>query len=448
MKRVGTIFEAAFGALVGHVAVALDARLGVGAEGGREVVEGEAVCAEAAAGRRVAALVEGRDARRVAEAGKDQQTVGGEFARVLGRGVVARRQRAGEQLDEPRARRRLEAAERLDLARRDEAAHGHFAARGAGDDFANRRLVLGDGLLEREAHVEEEGRAEERKVADLAPGVRRVEDRVANRAEAPEAVGVAKLPERARRVERDVAANGLELARVKRKLDVGAAVEAQRTDGGCAPAPLRKGACASWRTAGRRGFRGCTPAPRLKEGVAPRWESALAFEGGGAGAAFRDSLGEQAGGVEGGCGGLPPSVQRPRGFNGLHEHEADPERVEGRRAVVVDDHQEVDVVGHDDAVGERRAGVDLVEREQHRERRLAAWRQRGRRSLVDEARQRGGAALQRERDEEELAPPMVEVQLHVGSIANLRDARKRRTLGGGVAVGFAVAERRGRTWRF
>ena len=405
MKRGDNIFEVAFGAVAGHVAVALGARLGVGAKGGRKVVEGEAVRAEAAAGRRVAARIEGRDARRVAEARKNQQAVGGEFARVLGRGVVARRQRAGEQLDEPRARRRLEAAERLDLTRRDEADHGHFAARGAGDDFANRRLVLGDGLLEREAHVEEEGRAEEREVADRAPGARRVEDRVADRAEAPEAVGVAKLPERARRVERDVAANGLELARVKRQLDVGAAIEAQRTDGGCAPAP--------------------------------RLEDVATTEGGGAGAALRDGFGEQASGVEGGRGGLPPSVQRPRGFNGLHEHEADPERVEGRRAVVVDDHQEVDVVGHDDAVGERRAGVDLVERAQHRDRRLAARRQRGRRSLVDEARQRGGAALQRERHEEELPPPMVEVQLHAGSVANLRDVRKRRVEGAAFGKVFA-----------
>lgn len=233
---------------------------------------------------------------------------------------------------------------------------------------------------------------------------------MANRAEAPKAIGVAHLPERARRIERDVAANGLELARIERKLDVGTAVEAQgngRMDGGCTPAPLLKG-----------GFR----RPRLKGGFMP--------DGGGAGAALRNGFSEQACGIEWGCRGLPPYIQVPRGFNGLHEHETDPKRVEGRCTVVVDNHQEVDVIGHDDAVRERRAGIDLVQREQYRERRFAARRQRRWRNLVDEARQRGGTTLQRERHEEELASPVDEVQLHAGSIANLRDLCKCLSLKG------------------
>lgn len=174
--------------------------------------------------------------------------------------------------------------------------------------------------------------------------------------------------------------------------------------------------------------------PLLNGAFARPWavavKGAFALEGGGAGTALRNGFGKQADGVEWGCGGLPPCVQFPRGFNGLHEHEANPKRVEGRRTVVVDNHQEVDVIGHDDAVRERCAGIDLVERKQYRERRFAVRRQRRWRSLVDEARQRGGAALQRERHEEELASPMDEVQLHAGSIANLRDMRKRLDLKG------------------
>ena len=87
----------------------LEPRLRLFAERGGEVVHREAVGAKEVGGGRVASHGKGRDmGRRVGEARKNEQSVGGEFARVFGRGVVTRRQSAGQHLDETGVGRRLE----------------------------------------------------------------------------------------------------------------------------------------------------------------------------------------------------------------------------------------------------------------------------------------------------------------------------------------------------
>lgn len=96
--------------------------------------------------------------------------------------------------------------------------------------------MLGKRLLERQAGVYEKGRAEQGEITHRRPDVCGVEDRVADIGDAQKAIRMVVFPEGTRRVELDVAPNGLELARVEGKLDVGAAVEAERrTDGGLRP---------------------------------------------------------------------------------------------------------------------------------------------------------------------------------------------------------------------
>ena len=74
--------------------------------------------------------------------------------------------------------------------------------------------------------------------------------------DAQKAIRMVVFPEGTRRVELNVAPNGLELARVEGKLDVGAAVEAERrTDGGLRPPhPLRRRGLCSQNPQPREGF--------------------------------------------------------------------------------------------------------------------------------------------------------------------------------------------------
>ena len=81
------------------------------AERGREVVHGEAVGAELVRGGEMLANVAGGNRRSVGEAREDEQAVGGELARIFRRGIVARRQGAGQHFDEARAGHRLQPAQ-------------------------------------------------------------------------------------------------------------------------------------------------------------------------------------------------------------------------------------------------------------------------------------------------------------------------------------------------
>ena len=70
-----------------------------------------------------------------------------------------------------------------------------------------------------EAHMVEEGRGKECKIAHGIPAPDGVEHRVSNVGESDEAIGMSRLPQRPRGIEPDVAANGLELPRIEGKLD-------------------------------------------------------------------------------------------------------------------------------------------------------------------------------------------------------------------------------------
>ena len=182
-----------------------------GAERGGHCVHGETSRAQAFA------LI-GRSGR---EAGKDQEPVGGEFARIFRRRVVARRKGEGRHLHEAGARFGLEAAQQFLFAGRDEARNRDRPASCLRQDRLDFGGVLFGGLFHREAHVREEGRGKQQWVAHGIPAARRVEDGVLEVGEAGEALGVAALPDGARGVELDVAADGGE----------------RGTDGGCDPEP-------------------------------------------------------------------------------------------------------------------------------------------------------------------------------------------------------------------
>jgi hypothetical protein len=121
-----------------------------------------------------------------------------------------------------------------------------------------------------------------------------------------------------------------------------------------------------------------------------------------------------------GFGGVPPSIQAPGLFDGCHQNEADPERVEGWRAVEVDDQEKVNVIGHDHEVRESRGWVDAMKREQNVAQGLARRQKGGARLRVDEPRKSLNAVFERERDEEELATRVAEIQFHGDSIPNFR----------------------------
>ena len=201
------------------------------AERGGEVVHGEAVGAKLVRGGEMLANVSGGNRRGVGEARENEQTVGGKFARIFRRGIVARRQGAGQHLDEARTGRCLQPSHGFDFAGRDEARNRHPAMLRLVDDLANGRFVLGDALLEREAHVEEKGRAEQGEIAHALPAARRqaLQQLRVDVGVAEKAIGVRELPEPARRVELDVMANGAQHRGGEGELDIGAAVEAGET---------------------------------------------------------------------------------------------------------------------------------------------------------------------------------------------------------------------------
>ena len=119
-----------------------------------------------------------------------------------------------------------------------------------------------------------------------------------------------------------------------------------------------------------------------------------------------------------GFGGLPPSFPRfpPRFLHRIHQPVGGPQGVEGRVFGVVDDQQEMHVVGHDHEIGNGRRREAAVEGDERGLDRLAGRQQRGAALLVDEPRKHGTAFGEGERHEEELQPGMMEVQSHRPSI--------------------------------
>ena len=189
----------------------------LGAEGGGEAIHDVAASAQILAGI-------GRALRKAAQ---DQQAVGGEFAGIFCRRIVARRQGEWHGLDEAGLWLGLEAAQKLLFAGRDEAAYGHEAAHGALHDAIDFGGVFFGCFAHGEAHMVEEGRGKEREIAHGIPAPGGIKHRMADVGESDEAIGMARLPQRPRGIEPDVAANGLELPRIEGKLDEAAAVPAR-----------------------------------------------------------------------------------------------------------------------------------------------------------------------------------------------------------------------------
>ena len=186
-------------------------------------------CIHCEASRAQAFASIGRSGR---EAGKNQEPVGGEFARIFRRGVVARRKGEWRHLHDAGARFGLEAAQQFLFAGRDEARNGNRPASRLCQDRLDFGGMLFGGLFHREAHVHEEGRGKQQGIAHCIPAARRVEDWVFEVGEAGEVLGVAAFPDCARGVELDVTADGFELARIERELDIGRALEEGRNGRG------------------------------------------------------------------------------------------------------------------------------------------------------------------------------------------------------------------------
>ena len=141
----------------------------------------------------------------------------GKFAGIFRRRVVARRQRVRERFYETRQRLRFQSPQHFLFPWRNEARHRDGAMPRLCYDFVYLRLVLFQRLLAREAHREKKWRGDEREIAKRVPSPRFVQYRMADVCAADETIWVSQFPKRPRGVELDVAANGRELARIKRK---------------------------------------------------------------------------------------------------------------------------------------------------------------------------------------------------------------------------------------
>ena len=144
---------------------------------------------------------------------QNEKPVGGKFARIFSRRIVARRQGVGQHFDEARQRLCFEPAQGFLLSGRDKAGNRNHALLCLGDDFIYGFGVFFEGFLASEAHREKHGRGNEREIADGIPDATGRENRMADVGAAQEAIGIARFPKRAGGVELDVAPEGFELAR-------------------------------------------------------------------------------------------------------------------------------------------------------------------------------------------------------------------------------------------
>ena len=153
------------------------------------------------------------------------------------------------------------------------------------------------------------------------------------------------------------------------------AVPAEGMDGGCAPAP-RNGELAELFSCKRIG---------------------LADNGGHVGRCQ-------------GFGEGSPSI--PYGLHGIHEAMCDPKGIENGIHTIVDNQQEVDVVGHDHEVRNCRAWKEGVQGKKRGFYRLALDCETGSGLLIFQLGQHVGALFHGERDEEELPPAVVILHFH------------------------------------
>ena len=261
------------------------------------------------------------------------------------------------------------------------------------DDLGDRRLMLGDGLLQGEPHMKHKRRAEYRQRADGVEAARRKrrEALALYRTVADEEVGVPRLPDGAGGVELYVAANGPQLARVKRQLDVAIAGEDNGTDGGShprTPAPLAKfEPPLDPQLAGRSlASGGSGLAQKLCHKLDPPLGKGLVAALGNIVTRVQGATIARAAGVAGvrgvpGVRGEAPSVpllhERLRPFNRVGETVGDEERRDVAVAIVVGDEKKVNVVGHHHEIAYRDSGPHAMNGPQRGNDDLAQWQKVG-----------------------------------------------------------------------
>ena len=297
---------------------------------------------------------------------QDEKPVGGKFARIFSRRIVARRQGVGQHFDEARQRLCFEPAQGFLLAGRDEARNRNHALLCLGDDFIYGFGVFFEGFLASEAHREKHGRGNEREIADGIPCAILRENRVANIGAAQEAIGIARLPKRAGGVELDVAPEGFELA---------------RREGEHEPEflfPKRRGYRPEPRGSGIDLGRGCRPEPRLCEL-----------------AEFVD----------------PPHDIKIGGF------------------IVIHDQDQMHVIRHDDEIGGRYGWIARMRSAPHLGNCLASLRQRNRGIFID-ARENLSPIFGAESEKEEFHASPMEIHSHGSIIAKKRGYRPEPWRGG------------------
>ena len=204
---------------------------GAGAHGGDEVVHEKAVGPGDGA-----VMLNG-----LRKAAQYEHAPCGKFAGIFRRRVVSRRQRVREGFYETRQRLRFQSPQHFLFPWRNEARHRDGTMPRLCYDFVYLRLVLCHGLLAREAHREKKWRGDEREIAQRVPSSRFVQYRMADVCAADETIWVSHFPKRPRGVELDVAANGRELARIKRKDKPETRLPAEGKGTGESPRPPRGG---------------------------------------------------------------------------------------------------------------------------------------------------------------------------------------------------------------
>lgn len=386
------------------------------ADCGGEGVHCEAVGAKEVCGGRVAAHGKCRDIGCcIGEARENEQSISGKFARVFRRRVIARRQRAGQHLNEAGTWCCFKALEQFGFAWRDKATHDDCAAAGFLNEFSDSRFMFGERLFERQACVNEKRRAKQGEVAHCRPSVRGVKNRVAYVGKAQKAVGVAILPECTRGVELDVAPNGFELARIERQFDISAVVEA-KVGGGWVSRVGREvgtdGGRVSRASRTDGGLRPPNPLQRSRLAQAGKTLAGQSLNLGGGCALLREGFGKESSRILGFGGGA--SVPSAVGFfNRFHQCEIDPERVEVGREVVANNHEKVNMIGHDDEVRDCYGWVDGMKRQQKRFDGFSRWQQRGASLSLNEAREQLRSPFKRERNKEELKTRMAKLKFHM-----------------------------------
>ena len=308
---------------------------------------------------------------------QNEKPVGGKFARIFSRRIVARRQGVGQHFDEARQRLCLEPAQGFLLAGRDEAGNRNHALLCLCNDFIYGFGVFFEGFLASEAHREKHGRGNEREIADGIPCAILRENRVANIGAAQEAIGIARLPKRAGGVELDVAPEGFELARREGEHEPEAVV------------PKRRGFRPEPRNGGIDFGRGCRPEP---------WRGGIDFGRG-------CCPGELAEFVD------PPHDIKIGGF------------------IVIHDQNQMHVIRHDDEIGGRHGWVARMGVAPHLGNCLASLRQRNRGIFID-ARENLSPIFGAESEKEEFHASPMEIQFHGDIIAKIRGFRPEPRRGG------------------